>query len=266
MKNKYRALNDVKMDFSVYEDDQLSEVEMERMKENIEKKINHKKFSWKKCAAIAACVAVSVAIVSQTAFAKNIINGIIQSVSTGHNKITKIDPNYIPEAVDKEVSSEYEDDAGRHIVEYADGSSVMFVTAADEEVKDNNFYVGEDEIADYTNFKPQLPSYLPEGYAFDTAYFIKGDDGSVSGDYLFVRYKNEQTEKTFTIHERIINDDTAYEDGAMGEIEELTINGNHAVLYDHTITWETDGISVEVMTGQCGFDRDTILKIAESVK
>lgn len=265
MKNKYHALNDVQMDFSEYEECALSELEVNRMKENIQKKVNQKKLSWKKGAIIAACIAVSLTVISQTAFAKNIINGIIQSVSTGHNKIVKVDPDYVPELIDKQISTEYDED-GAHIIEYADGSSVMVTYAGDndEQRKDSHLYVTENEIANYTNFVPQLPSYLPAGYTFDTAYFVKDNNGNASGDYLFVEYKNG--EKKFTIHERIINDETAYEDGAIGEIEELTINGNHAALYDNTITWETNGISVEILAGQCGFDRTEILKIAESVK
>lgn len=265
MKNKYRALNNVKMDFSGYEEYQLSDLEMEKMKKSIENRVkNGKKLSWKKLAAVAACVAV-VAALTQTSFAKSIVNGIIEKVSTGHNTVTKVDPNYSPAPIDKEILSETEEN-GVKIVEYADGSSVMVSYAGEGDISERHFYVNENEIANYTSFAPKLPSYLPEGYAFDTAYLMKDENGNASGDYLFIEYKNEAADKKIRIHERVANDETGYETGAVGEITQVDINGSNAALYDNTIMWEADGVSVEISGFEAGLDNDALVKMAKSVE
>lgn len=298
-KDIYEILNDTLAE--EYETLELTESEKMKMKRNFNKsfKKGHKKYY-----ALAACVA-AVAVVSQTAFAQTLVSNIIKSVSTGHNVFSvieyptsaelpeeykglffdkdgnKIDEFRKGEAVynfegemlineNGEMIAEYVDKDGYELVR-EDGASIKVSVAKEDdpiaEGTNDKCYVVTDEslVGEKLNFTPAMASYLPEGYKFYGATLYKGNKGEISGDYLAVYYKNEQTGKQFSLHERIINDETAFESGTSGEIKEISIKGHKAVVMDKSsVNWEENGISVSLIAGESGISEDELIKIAES--
>lgn len=275
MKNKYDLLNNVQMDFDAYEPCTLNSKELEAMKQNATKAMK-KKPRIKKYLTLAACIAL-VAALSQTTFAQELVENIIKSISTGHNRFTQVQtPDTAP--VPEELQGKIFDKDGNPLTFYTNGQEIydenhskiistdqIMITPADSDdgLESKKFYVNTpDDIQQHASFDVKLPSYLPEGYTFENAYFFKEDDGSVSGDYLFVHYKNADGKKII-IDERIINDETAFEAGTDGSIEETKINGHKAVIMDgKSVDWEADGASY----GVNGPDKQEAVKIAESMK
>ncbi len=287
MKKEYEYLNDVKMDFSVYSEQKLSESEANSMKNAINKT---KKVNYKKLGIIAACVAI-VGTLTFTALAKDFIGNIIKTISTGHNEFSQIDPDKLPEMYvgllfdeDGNVVTEfypeacdYYDKNGEKIEdvylflreEYEkmaekNGWDVKISESADDKNKTpleraeengQNVVKNISEINSGLNFTAKLPEYVPADFTFSFA--------TADGDYLFLYYTNENDEY-FVIHERVINEDTAYESGGK-KIEETEINGNKAVIVDDSsVAWECDGISVEIL-GRALLNPDELLNVANSI-
>ncbi|MDP4132803.1 MAG: DUF4367 domain-containing protein [Bacillota bacterium] len=292
MKNEFDYLNDVKMDLSEYEIADLTDLERSKMK-NIIKKTRKIKIG--KIAGIAACVAV-VAAFSQTAFAQNLIDNIVKSISTGHNQFLQVDDSKAVNLPDELVGlvfdkngnsvtsyqkdTQYYDKDGNKItdfetfirenidvtkIETEDGS--VKVTFSDKttdplkEAKGEGYPVIDDEkaINDNLSFKSKMPTYLPEGFSFYGGV-------PMGKDYLFVYYKNQDTGKWFVVHERIINENTAFGYATDGTIEETKINGNKAVISDgRSIDWECDDISIAVQ-GRGEISKEDLFKVAKSIK
>lgn len=286
MKNEFELMNDIEMDFDAYEEQELNELEREKMMRKVQTFKNKKK-SYKKLAVLAACVA-SVAVLSQTAFAQNLFANILKTISTGHNQFMQTEPSGprpVPEILQGKVfdkdgnplemidentklynaeGKEYGKEADLEI----DGQTVDIFggdDALDERVtNDVQMVVNDlDALQQHLNFDAKLPQYLPEGYAFDLARFYKDENGNVSGNYLDAEYINKATGETIYLNERIINEETAFETGTDGTMEETTINGNKAVIMDGTsIDWEADGVSVGIIAH--GLEQEELIKVAES--
>ena len=231
MKNLYEYLNEVKMDFSIYEEQKLSESEVISMKNAIKKT---KQVNFKKLATIAACAAVLCAL-TLTAPAKEFIGNIIKTVTTGHNEFSVVSPNKLPELYvgmlfDKDGnvvtdfypdSTEYYDRDGKRIedvylflqeeykkIAEENGWDIKISESDDDktpleraEENGQNIVRNISEINTGLNFEAHLPEHIPSGFAFDFA--------TADGDYLFLYYTNENDEY-FVIHERVINEETAY--------------------------------------------------------
>lgn len=293
-KNIYEVLNNVETE--EYEAVELTEREKSEMKRNFKKSF---KKGYKKYYALAACVA-AVAVISQTAFAQTLVDNIIKSFSTGHNRFVLTEK--IPERAEipDEYKGVYYDKEGNQLDEFIKGQAVynkngeMIINENGEVIAEyelvsedgtqikvssgrkddviaqgsnDRYFVVTDKskVAEKLNFAPAMPEYLPEGYEFYGATLYKDENGAVSGDYLAMYYKNTKTGKQFSIHERIINDETAFETGTSGEIKETTVKGHKAVIMDNSsIDWEENGISVSVLAGESKISIDEIIKIAES--
>ncbi len=291
-KNEFDYLNDVKMDFSDYEIMNLTELERNTMK-NINKP--HKKFSVGKLSALAACVALVVAF-SQTAIAKDFLSNIITNVSTGHNQFFKIDDSNRKMTLPKEVRGKFFDKEGNPVTEYRSGDKLydaegneisdvpryitetlgidtltmngakvkVQVKPSDKDVlkeaeeKGENVVYDIEKINDSLNFTAKLPDYVPENFEFFGA--------TADGDYLFLYYREKETGSFFAIHERAINDETAFQSSTDGSLIETTVNGNKAVLMDgDCLDWETDGIAIGVM-GRNVISTTDVYKVADSIK
>lgn len=275
MKNKYDLLNNVKMDFEAYEPCTLDSKELESMKQSVKKEIK-KKPRVKRYLTLAACIAL-VAALSQTTFAQELVENIIKSISTGHNRFTQVQtPDTAP--IPPELQGKIFDKDGNPLTTYTKGQEIydenhskiistehIMISPADDDndIESDKFYVNNPgDIQQYASFDVKLPAYLPEGYAFSNAYFFKEQNGNICGDYLFVEYKNADG-KRIVIDERIINEETAFEAGTDGSIEEITINGHKAVVMDgKSVDWEADGASY----GVNGPNQQEATKIAESMK
>lgn len=270
MKNEYDYLNDVKMDFSVYE---------ERENTMNKKKMNKKVF------VIAACLAV---FAVTTAFASGLVGNIIKTIETGYNTYTQVDPEApqpIPDVLKGKLFDEngvaiesmkrgdldkLYDEAGNKITEemfaemIEEATGTLVKTDSDPAAKEKDF--GSIEKAEeITNFDIKVPEYLPEGYELARVYTYADDDGSVSGDYMTILYKNDNG-KTITIFERILNEETSFEMGTESEIKEITINGRKAALIGGTtLGLETsDSVSVSIHT-HGNVSEAELIKMAESI-
>ena len=299
MKNEFDYLNDVTIDFSAYEEAELSETERAKMKNVIKK---HKKISRTKIITLAACVG-AVAVFSQTVFARELVSSIINSLSTGYNQFVQTDDSNISATLPKELKGLIFDENGNEISQFdtdgvyydKDGNKIEDFKAFLKDNlngKDELTYITEDgevtvgieydentddplelskslgypiiedptEIDSYLSFESQLPEYLPDGYEFYGA-------SAYGTDYLFVYYKNPETDQFITVDERIINDETAFGTGTDGSMYETDINGCKAVVMDDkNINWETDGISIGISMDDQDLAENELIKIAESVK
>lgn len=295
MKNEFDYLNDIKMDFSVYEEEILTEKEKLKMKNAI---ISKKKIKLKKYGVIAACVGIA-AVMGITVYASGVVDNIIRIVSTGNNEFEVIDSSKLKTKVPDEMKGLLFDENGEELTHFRsdmtvydkdgniieDMSAYMKEIGLEEIITENgtvkiSFHTGDEEKQDplehmkenYTitknindlenalKFDVKLPEYIPAGFDFHGAAF-SGDEDE---EYLFVYYMNKDGEY-FSIHERIINEDTAYSMGAKS-LEVINIKGNKAVLVDNReISWEEGGISIDI-NGRGLLERDELIKLAESVK
>ncbi len=293
MKNQYDILNDATVDFSAYEVSELNEKELNAMKNVIK---TPKKRVLARVGAIAACVGL-VAAVGQTSFAKEFIDNIIKTLSTGTNKFYQVD---LDEAEMPEELQIFYDENGKLITTYHDGQVFYDKDGNELKPEDMRQYLRDNGVTDYVtedgngeitisynkdedplkryeesgysiidneadmaklndalDFAPRLPEYLPKGYGFYGAAYF-----DTSRYYLTVIYKNG--DKYIYVNERLINDETAFSMGTDEEIEELEINGHKAVLSgDRNLDWEDGDVSVGI---NGGVGRDEIIKIGESVK
>ncbi len=91
MKNEFDYLNGAAIDFSKYEETNLTGKELENMKNVIKNSPDKKRrIRWGAVAGLAACVAV-VAAFTQTAFGKELIGAVIKTISTGKNTFYQYD-------------------------------------------------------------------------------------------------------------------------------------------------------------------------------
>ena len=299
MKNEFDYLNSAKVDFSKYDLEGLTDLERIKMINAIAKGKN--KF-WIKAASIAACLTIVITL-NQSVYAQGIINDIVKSISTGFNHFVQVDNANIEIELPKEVKlydkngipltayrsgdAAYTKD-GEIIInvteyalenfnvslgaEYESGLSVIISDKQEDDPiaagsNENRLIINDEkEINDHLNFKAKLPAYLPEGYAFYGAELYKGSDGSISGDYLNIHYKNHASGKSFVVMERILSSDNAFTLSTDGTIEETKVNGCKAVLEDNrTLSWETGNISVGI-AGRDALNRNELFRVAESVK
>lgn len=299
MKNEFDYLNNVRIDFSEYDLEDLTDMERRKMKNVIVKDRNR---LLKRAVGIAACLTIVITL-NQSVFAQSVINGIVKSISTGFNHFVQVDSAnaeiQLPEDVklyDKngmplttyhsgDVAYTKDGELILDVTEYALKSFNVSLEAGDESsisVKisdkqaDDPIAAGsneeklvikdEKEINDQLNFKAKLPGYLPDGYTFYGAELFKNNDGKTSGDYLIIHYKNQADEKGFVVMERILNNDTAFTLTTDRAIEETKVNGYKAVLEDDkTLSWEADDISITI-AGSDALNRNELFKVAESVK
>ena len=294
MKNAYDYLNDVKVDFSRYGEEPLSEKELDAMKKIICK---NKKPLWGKIAALAACAAL-VAALSQTAFAKGLWFKIVSRVSTGRNEFYTVEAekdgfpvlfydaegNPIPHDEDYDPAATYYDANGEEIAdvrsyleekvkelfpndyEHIDiNLSAKTVTDTLTYLEENGYAVvrGEDaadKAAENLMFTPLLPASLPEGYSLSGAAYF-----SDSGKYLTLVYANAEG-KELTVFERFMDDETAFAASTDGTVEETEVNGHPAALTNGaTLDWEDGDVSVGLHSDG-NLDKDRLMKMAESFK
>ena len=293
MKNEFDYLNDVKMDFSLYGEEILTEKEIRKMQRN--KKRSAVTGRRAAIAAVAAAVALT-----GTAFASGLAGNIIRQLSTGHNTILQTDPNEIME-LPENLQGKFYDENGTQIgalsqkdfynLYDADGNKLtereladIIAEAYDGKVTEsengevkvnlaNNDGAGDHEhdfadagdAAAQASFDLKLPQNLPDGYALSRAYTYTNDDGSYTGDYVTLEYKNGKDR--IIIYERAINDDTTFTASTDDEIKEVDINGSAAVIEgERIISWETDdavSVSVHMPDGTSGSDT---IAFAENIK
>lgn len=217
---------------------------------------------------VAACL-VCLFGFSQTAFAKEAINGILQRINLGHISVVQYDPNHPPKP-----QPLYDKDGNR--VEIKDLKPGEPAELYDENGKSLGWFgwsgsgdgpdygaVEKDpeKVKDRLSFQPLLPTALPSGYKFDHAGFFADENGKIGGDYVDLYYTGGG--KRIFVQERRNTPETAAETGAK-TVKKLKINGYDAVLLDGAeLDWETDDVSVYLIT-QGNFSEQELTALAES--
>ncbi len=304
MKNEFDYLNDAAVDLSEYSAAELTEKERLTMKKEVLNRTK-KKSRAKKYIAVAAAAAL-VAAMTQFAFAQGFVEKIVKIVSTGYNTVIETDDSDAVFTLPESIKGRVFDRNGDPITEITGGSDenefeiydengVKYdperwiellreagVIGADADVSVSSAYSGKlvpnsddgirvfttpEEFEDFKsglNFKLFEPEYLPSGYAFLYAEGFTDDDGRLSGDYAVVGYSNGS--EVFTVHERVINENTKYTTSYDSPVTETDIHGCTAVKTDYSIMWEENGVSVDILSGNSSVTGDELLKIAESMK
>lgn len=240
---------------------------------------------FKKAAIAAASFVIVCGIFSQTSFAKDLAEKVINKISLGHITVEQSErPSamVIPDnlkgkvfdkngnvltVVTKDTEKVYTK-SGEQIADIANGKivTVSEAKAEDEKDKENKLVVKDaGNLNKYTCFNVKLPSYLPKGYKFDRAEFYK-DEGSVNKKYIDLFFTNEKTGKYIYMQQRFADEETKYATGTDGKVEKVKINGVDAVISDNrSIDWEANGV-LYGLSGRGEFGKDELMKIAESIK
>ncbi len=284
MKNEYDYLNDVKMDFSIYDDVVLTEEEVYKMSET---KKNNKSI---KKRIIVTGVAAVLAVATGVAASEGYIDGIIKTITTGHSTFIEIDPR-APHSLPEELTGKLYDKYGNVITAITDEDikgniydkngkllseeqlMKLFndalgdkVNVSEENSEDKAIWNTVQEAQGFVDFNIKYPEYLPGGFTFDNAYAYKDDKGNISRYYMTLDYKNNEG-KIFSIHERLLNDETAFEMSTESKLEEMILNGRKTVIAgDKTAEFETDDSVSVTITTKGNVSKDELIKIAESIK
>ncbi|WP_127541229.1 DUF4367 domain-containing protein [Paenibacillus illinoisensis] len=186
--------------------------------------------------------------IAQPSFAQDIVDKVLASFNLGHIEVAQIEPQAQPtESTGKQSykaakEGEQDPDIAEHILS----------------IKDTT------KLADYADFPVKLPQYLPEGYAFDRAEFYR-DEEEVSGKYVNLHFTNKETKGSIYMQQRLPDEESAFETGTDGKIEELQLNGVKAILMDdRTLLWETKDALYSLSSGSV--NRSEIIRIAESIR
>ncbi|WP_315119175.1 DUF4367 domain-containing protein [uncultured Clostridium sp.] len=252
--------------------------------DNNMKKLNKKSYI-AKIASVAAVGVISVSLI-KPAFAREIADKIIKTISLGHISVVQVESSKmenIPvpeefkgkifdkhgnkiEIVTKENAEDMYAANGEKIANLSNGE---IITVEQEkkmrkegmlELKDAN------ELSDYLCFEAKLPSYLPEGYKFERAELYKRENGDISDKVTDLWFVNEKTGKTIYMQQRFASEEMGYADGTAGTVEEIKINGVDAVIIDDkSIDWEYKNV-LYGLSGRGNISKDELIKIAESIK
>jgi len=123
-----------------------------------------------------------------------------------------------------------------------------------------------EDAKNYLAFDFSLPSYMPEGYAFDRIQLFNDEKGKPieNCECAFVYFSNGDHAKDIYLQLRLMNEKTAYE-ADLGKVEEIKINGNKGVIGEGFIDIEIDGVMYMLMAGNSGIDNQQLIKMVESI-
>jgi len=249
-------------------------------------KIN-KKLGLRKVAVVAVA-AISICGVMQTAIAKEMVQKVIKTFTMEHiivNQEEEMEWTEMP--VPDSLKGKIYTVEGEKITVFTKDMT-SFYTAEGEEIEDMDAKTGKittkkeaqliaseqklveydvSKLGEYICFEAKLPSYLPEGYTFDRAEFYKDEEGKVKNSkYIDLYFKEKVTGNELFIQERFADEETAYEIGTDGKIEEIELNGIKAILMDDKhLDWEAEGILFS-FSSHHNVSREELIKIAESIK
>lgn len=285
MKNEYDYLNDISVDFSLYQEIPLTKKEYQKM-------TCQKRKSTKKYLLLAACVS-TIAALGISAYASGFFGKIVKTVSTGHNEFSLIDMTGVSYPIPPELDGLLFDKNGVEITEFSpntvyydqDGNEITDLQAfarthgitslttpegtaklSEEETdpladaKKNGYPIikNPEDISSHLSFGAKLPTYLPDGFTFLGA-------AAYGDQYLFVYYQNKDG-NYIMLDERILNEETAFSVGTDGILEEALVNGHSAVLLDGTnLNWEADGVSIGISSRGL-LSREELFQMAESIQ
>lgn len=289
MKNEYDYLNDVKIDFSVYNEEFITEKEVRKMS-----KLNKTKKKMSKKSFAAVVFAAALFVSTGVAAASGQLDRVIKTFTTGHNYFIQMDPDAaheLPEALkgklynskgepltaitEEEINNLY-DEKGKLIDmeslqqmfnDALADDGVQLGTYNDTDAEDSKIiYAALDEAQSSADFNIKVPKYIPDGFEFAQAYAFKDEDGNASGIYRTMEYTDKNGKK-LVLSERLINEETAFTAGTDGKLEEIEINGRKVIIMDDSsLSFETeDNVSVSIFT-KGNIAKDELVKMAKSME
>lgn len=249
------------------------------------KKSNKNKHFIIKVASIALVCILGISSM-KTAFAQELVDKIVKTITLGHITIFQDEPNLEKTfIVPEEFKGKIFDKDGNPVEVFLSGEFKQIYTSEGDEIANIDLETGEiltvnqeelleeeilivkdvDKLNDYTCFEVILPRYLPEGYEFDKAEFFKDEAGVVADSkYIELYFTNGKSKEYIYIQQRFADGETAYAAGGE-KVEEIKINGIDAVMYnDRNIDWEDNGV-LYMLTGR-KITKNELIKIAESFK
>lgn len=286
MKRKYEFLNDVKMDFSEYEEVPFTEMERQTMKHNF-KKSNKTYHSRKRVMWAAACVAC-LAVTSQTAFARDLAEKIF---SLGHSSIIaeteSTSDEVLTEPIPEELQGKLFDKDGKELTELRSDIQEVYDKNGDQVIICSKSQDGKttysiekysvedplstddsvilvdsiDELEKSLSFDLKVPEELPDGFSLTKIYGVKDEDGSLSPDYAFLDYSDG--EKCFSIQEQLDSEDTQFTT-SLPDPAEMDFHGSTAVYTDSEFDAAWDGTIISII-GNDTLTGEALLKVAESL-
>jgi len=115
-----------------------------------------------------------------------------------------------------------------------------------------------EEAMKEVNFTVLTPSYLPEGYTFDSATVFKYDDK----ESVSLLYRNSSS--TLVLTEKLLDD---IQRPDFGEVEKVSINGSEGKLISlpgsNMLVWNNGKLEL-MLSGT--FSKEEMIKVAGSVK
>lgn len=275
MKNIYDILNDTKVRTEDYEPMELNDLEKAGMKQGIRRAANAKKKSVTRWAAVAACM-VCVIGFSQTAYAKEAINNILQTISLGHSTVMQVDPSFAKHQ-DKDSGPVYYDKDGNPIIKYTDNMELYDANGKKDALvtkERGGFYsfggdrnlasVEEtdlDKASAQLNFKLLTPKNIPKGYGFDhSKAFV--EKSTKKSDNVILSYKNSDDQITIT-EIKVSGTETSINVATDASIEKTKVNGYDAALTgENNLTWEQNGVSINITAPS--LTKEELLSLAKS--
>lgn len=244
---------------------------------------------------VAACIIiVGISSIMQTVWAQEVVEKIVAGIKLEHIEAVQCeedDRQFIPipkdfegqifdengnvlEKVTRDMAGKLYTKEGEKIA-YLDFEQKKIVTQVEYEVQvsdmKENIVVEKDpdKIKDYICFTPKFLGYVPSGYSFDRAEFYKDEEGKVENSkYMDLYYKNAKTGKEIFMQERFACEETAYGSASDSKIEEISLNGNRAILMEGgELDWEVDGVLMHISYKEEGDEaREELIKMGESIK
>lgn len=246
MKNIFDLLNLSKVNPDDYEVTELTDTEKSNLKNHFHSAVKHSNHhAARSCAVIAACMACVIGL-SQTAFAQNAFQNILNSINIGHNQVVQLSPDTKENAA----GAALQKGAGK----VGSGKDRQ---AIDNETREKDM----NKVIARLQFKPFLPQKLPAGYALDYAGTYTDKNGKSSGNYFVLKYAGNGAK--ISVQERRICKETAYYESVEGSVEKIKINGHDAALVKgKSVEWEANGVGMDVTAKD--LSRSELISLAES--
>lgn len=253
-----------------------------------------KSLSFKKPAVAVTSIVVGITLFAQTAIAQEMTQKIkeIFSIANGNINIVQEEAVGRPESVPvpENLKGQIFDAEGNEVKAFTDSlkeiytksgekiaylgndenNELMIVTEAQEAEEENEtmqILKDANKRNEYTCFDVKLPEYLPDGYKFDHIELYKDENGKVENSkYIDIFYTNESTGEYMFMQQRFSDNETGFTTGTDGTVERVKVNGAEALIMDdRSIDWEANGVLYHI-TSRGAFDKDELLKVAESIK
>ena len=210
----------------------------------------------------------------QTSFAQELAGKVLKTISLGHITVYEDEPRDGGSSIPAELKGEYFDKDGNPVEElspdgpqqiYSADGKVVIGFGAEEAAEGKLIVKDPDKLNDYTCFNVILPSYLPEGFAFEKAQFYEDENATVEDTkYIGLYFTHQETGKYIYMQQRFADAETGYAAGGY-QVEAIKINGADAVMYDRNLDWEANGV-IYALSGRGVVANSELIKIAESIK